>query len=35
LGKEILSKVVLQKKEKQGLDFWLKNKPIVLGLLRV
>jgi hypothetical protein len=27
--------VVLKKKEKRGLDFWMKNKPMVLGLLKV
>jgi hypothetical protein len=36
LGEEILSKVVLKKnKKKQGLDFWMKNKPMVIGLLKV
>jgi hypothetical protein len=30
-GEEILPKVVLQKEEKQGLDFRMKNKPMVLG----
>jgi hypothetical protein len=31
MGEEILSKVVLKKKKrKQGLDFRIKNKPIVL-----
>jgi hypothetical protein len=34
-GEEILSKVVLKKKKKQGLDFRMKNKPMVLGLLKV
>jgi hypothetical protein len=30
------SKVVLKKKKrKQGLDFWMKNKPMVLKLLKV
>jgi hypothetical protein len=36
LGEEILSKVVLEEnKRKHGLDFWMKNKPTVLGLLKV
>jgi hypothetical protein len=36
LGEENLSKVVSKKKKrKQGLDFWMKNKPMVLGLLNV
>jgi hypothetical protein len=37
LGEEILSKVIFKKKKKkQGLDFWMKNKPMVLvGLIKV
>jgi hypothetical protein len=32
---QILTKVVLEeKKRKQGLDCWMKNKPMVLGLLK-
>jgi hypothetical protein len=27
--------VLKKKKKKQGLDFWMKNKPMVLGLLKV
>jgi hypothetical protein len=35
-GEEILSKVVLKKKKtKQGLVFLMKNKPMVLGLLKI
>jgi hypothetical protein len=33
--KKILYKVVLKKEEKWGLDFQMKNKPMVLGLLKV
>jgi hypothetical protein len=36
LGEEILFMVVLKKmKKKQVLDFWMKNEPMVLGLLKV
>jgi hypothetical protein len=34
-GEEILSKFVLEENKRKRLDFWMKNKPMVLELLKV